>query len=272
MLHLSAYVNVSYFFGGDDKDKLKLKDKVKISYVEKKKPAQESTAKKPKQIVEQRMKKTEKPKDPRFLGAQDHATKKETKAKNPNTTAKKAGPKGNSQQQRKLKFSTKPRTPNTKKKIGKGKRKSIQEQQDTIRDLMPSVQELYGQMDAGYQDYIDEDLEESNVIDLNTSNFRFLGYVSQLRQAIQMTWIYPNEAVARRLEGKVGLKFRINKDGSTERVEVVQSSGYTVLDEAIVSAIKLASPFAPLPQEVTGEYKVFAGTFYYTLGNMFRAH
>ncbi len=73
-----------------------------------------------------------------------------------------------------------------------------------------------------------------------------------LRQRIERAKRYP--ALARRLgmEGTVHVEFRIARDGSVEGVKVAKSSGYPVLDEASVQAIKRA---APLPI-VTGKILV----------------
>jgi TonB family protein len=268
-IHFLTYVNIQYFSEGQKENLSQKTDKVKIRYVEKKKETDDDKLAK-KQVVETPMQKTEKPKEADYLGAQDHIAKEQTKVKNPNTMAMQAGPKGNSD-----KTASIPPAAKQQLKIAEsenGKRPAAKERREKMKQLLPSAQEMFGQVNAGYQDYIEDDLQEGDVVDLNTTNFRFLGYVTHLRQAIQLVWTYPQEAAMRGLEGKVLLQFRIKKDGTTEQVKVVQSSGYTVLDQSIVSAIKLASPFAPLPNDVQGESKVFAGVFHYTLSGMYRAH
>ena len=42
----------------------------------------------------------------------------------------------------------------------------------------------------------------------------------------------------------------MRSDGSLEKVRVVRSSGFPVLDDAAVRIVKLASPFAPFPPEI----------------------
>ena len=80
-----------------------------------------------------------------------------------------------------------------------------------------------------------------------------------------MVWIYPSEAVRRGLQGAVQLEMVIEKDGRVSRVRIVQSSGYTSLDENMVKTIKLASPFAPLPKTWGKERLVVTGSFHYIL-------
>ena len=60
---------------------------------------------------------------------------------------------------------------------------------------------------------------------------------------------YPEEARGR-LYGKVRITLSISADGTLANVEVDQSSGHDVLDKAAVRIAKLASPFAPFPEEI----------------------
>ena len=76
----------------------------------------------------------------------------------------------------------------------------------------------------------------------------------------------------RGIEGTVGLQFSINKKGNTTRVKVVESSGYNELDQAIVNAIRLASPFAPLPDSFNQEKLTVTGSFSYVLSTWGAAH
>jgi len=48
---------------------------------------------------------------------------------------------------------------------------------------------------------------------------------------------YPLEAVRRKLEGVVVLRLRINAVGKVESVEVIESSGHRVLDQAAIDAV-----------------------------------
>lgn len=71
-----------------------------------------------------------------------------------------------------------------------------------------------------------------------------------LRQRIENAKHYP--AMARRLgmEGTVHVEFQIARDGSIETLNVVKSSGYPLLDEASVQAIKRAAPLPIVPGKI----------------------
>jgi len=61
---------------------------------------------------------------------------------------------------------------------------------------------------------------------------------------------YPAEARKRKLYGSLRLMVAIAPDGSLEKVELLESSGHTTLDDAAIRIVKLAAPFAPFPDEL----------------------
>ena len=117
----------------------------------------------------------------------------------------------------------------------------------------------------GYQDFIPDDLASGATIDISTSEYRYIGYFSNLRKAIELAWNYPAQAVRHGQKGVVRLRFAIAADGTASKIKVMQSSGHRLLDVAIVDAIRLASPFSPLPQGFEREQLTITGSFHYIL-------
>ncbi len=60
--------------------------------------------------------------------------------------------------------------------------------------------------------------------------------------AIERTKNYPRIARERGIEGVVRLRFRLASSGTVEKIEIVQSSGYAVLDDASIRAVYRAAP------------------------------
>lgn len=61
---------------------------------------------------------------------------------------------------------------------------------------------------------------------------------------------YPAEARRAGIYGTLRMLVVLKKDGSVKNVSILESSGSTVLDDAAIRIIRLASPFAPFPQEM----------------------
>lgn len=280
------------------KSTTKLED-VKVNVVTKKKPADANKGKDPDKILETPLAKTAAPKVPSRLGAQDHATEKETKVsdKIPRPKAADPGQLGRDLKTQKAQERPSPQTaeqpkPMTKpqpltmtpKKTAEADRpksniliapdgtvivpgQERMKPRNKYESLMPSSRELQNQVAAGYQDHVEDEVETGDKIDLNTTNFRFIGYFTSIRKAFELVWVYPSEAVRRGLQGETHVEFTIEKNGSVSKIRVVESSGHKILDVAVVEALRLASPFGPLPPGYNKERLTIVGSFRYVLTN-----
>lgn len=65
---------------------------------------------------------------------------------------------------------------------------------------------------------------------------------------------YPQEAVEKKLYGKLRLYVSLKPDGSVEETRVLRSSGHEVLDEAAIHIVELAAPFSPFPNSMRESY------------------
>lgn len=287
LIHFGSYKSLGRFpvrSGGNARNTLK--NQVKVRIVEKSKTQNRTTKKKndAKKILEAKQIPTEPPKKPAFLGHVDHRAEKDMRLPNkmPLEKAKDPGPQGtphppasqvtgSTHSQPKMTHNA-PEAPEKKPLLTSSLGNiSIQKDRKNPRNvyesLLPSqAADLPGQLNAGFQDHLDEDLPVGDRIDLNTSEYRYIGYFTAMRKAIELVWNYPPEASRRGLQGEVSLEFAIGKDGRTSHIRVLKSSGYEILDRAIISAIKLASPFAPLPQGFGKNKLVITGSFRYILG------
>jgi protein TonB len=132
--------------------------------------------------------------------------------------------------------------------------------------MLPSkMQDLAGQVDAGYQDYVDDKVDEGDRIDINTTEYRYIGYFTSMRKSIELVWIYPDDAVRRGMQGETVLEFAIDKTGRVSRIRIVKSSGYEILDKNMVATLRMASPFSPLPVGWKKSRIIVTGSFRYVL-------
>lgn len=61
---------------------------------------------------------------------------------------------------------------------------------------------------------------------------------------------YPSEARKQKIYGQLRLVVSLLPDGSVHSIEVLQSSGHRVLDDAAIRIVRLAAPFAAFPPEL----------------------
>lgn len=87
-------------------------------------------------------------------------------------------------------------------------------------------------------------------VSASTREFEWAGYVGDWVRRVERigNLNYPDEVRRRRLAGSLVLTVAVARDGSVQSIDVVRSSGQPLLDEAAIRTVRLAQPFAPLPQ------------------------
>lgn len=61
---------------------------------------------------------------------------------------------------------------------------------------------------------------------------------------------YPKKATKNNVYGSLELLVSILPNGELNEIRLIESSGHLVLDKAAISIVKMASPFAPFPEEM----------------------
>ena len=87
-------------------------------------------------------------------------------------------------------------------------------------------------------------------VSANTREYEYAAYMRAWVARVERigNLNYPDEARRRSLEGQLVMTVAVRRDGSIERVDIVQASGHPILDEAAVRIVRLAEPFAPIPE------------------------
>lgn len=78
-------------------------------------------------------------------------------------------------------------------------------------------------------------------------------YIAAIQEQIINSAYYPQDAKELGWEGSVKLSLLITCDGQLKDARIVQSSGYSMLDEAALETVKNQSPYSPFPKEINLE-------------------
>jgi protein TonB len=90
-------------------------------------------------------------------------------------------------------------------------------------------------------------------------------YMTLLKARIYYVWKYPENAVLKGEQGKVGISFILNEKGELVDIKIIESSGSQSLDSAAMDAVKQASPFGSLSLENNDNSLKITGHFCYVL-------
>lgn len=111
--------------------------------------------------------------------------------------------------------------------------------------------------------------KKEKTITLDTEEFKYLSYLERLKNRIEFIWKYPEVARVNRLQGDLYIKFSILKNGRLGNTQILHSSGYKILDDAAIQALRNSDPFWSLPESWDMEELTITGHFIYYLGGMY---
>lgn len=119
---------------------------------------------------------------------------------------------------------------------------------DALVERSMQMARLASELDRQAQEYAKR--PKRKFISANTREYAYANYMAAWVARVERVGNlnYPDEARRNNLEGSLVLTVAINKDGSLERIDVIRSSGQTVLDDAAQRIVELSAPFSPVPR------------------------
>lgn len=90
-------------------------------------------------------------------------------------------------------------------------------------------------------------------------------YLMEVFKKIDSGKEYPKMALKLEQQGKVEVEFSIQSDGKVEDIHIRKGSGFRLLDDAAVEAIRKASPFPPIPESLKQQKISASITLLFTL-------
>ncbi len=108
-------------------------------------------------------------------------------------------------------------------------------------------------------------------VTLDTDEFKFMSYNRWLKVKVESILKYPELAAQTGVQGTLYIKFDILKDGSLGDLELLKTSGYRILDDEALRAIRASAPFQPLPDDwKMDRYSIRAAVMFYLSGAFIR--
>ncbi len=83
---------------------------------------------------------------------------------------------------------------------------------------------------------------------IDPQNIKYSSYLAHLRYKIDSVWQYPPFAQKEGIEGRLTLRFSLDRAGTLVGVNILQDSGHPILDRESLRTIREAAPFNPIPK------------------------
>lgn len=144
----------------------------------------------------------------------------------------------------------------------KAKPKEIEETTNFKKKFTPEMlAQQISEVSTELTDLMARQISTKKVAYVNTINahkYQAAAYEKSWQDKVQRigNMNYPEAARNGKLSGSLELSVGINTDGSLYRVDILRSSGHKELDEAAINIVKLAAPYAKLPEGVRDEVDI----------------
>ncbi|MFK7863548.1 MAG: energy transducer TonB [Pseudohongiellaceae bacterium] len=124
-------------------------------------------------------------------------------------------------------------------------------------DLSVAIASLQAQLDRQRQEYARRP-RKYTISSASTKKSQDALYLDTWRRRIEAVGNinYPDQARRDRLYGSLRLLVAILPDGQVDDIQILQSSGHNILDQAAINIVEMASPFAPFPEEMLADVDI----------------
>ena len=147
---------------------------------------------------------------------------------------------------------------------GENLRKPREERAANLARLFPSPGNM-ARLEESYRKKYSQEVEEGETKSLNTDDIQFGSFLRRFETAVYGVWNYPQEAARLGIEGMTPVKITFNRKGEIEQVELLESSGSTILDNEVLRTLHHIGPIGSFPKGYTKDKFNLIAFFQYGL-------
>lgn len=124
-------------------------------------------------------------------------------------------------------------------------------------EFSDSIASLQAQLDLHRQAYAKRP-RRYTISSASTREDRDALYMDNWRKKIEAVGNlnYPQQASANSLYGTLRVLVALRPDGSVNEIKIMRSSGYPILDSAVIRIVQLAAPFEPFPDGMSQDVDI----------------
>jgi len=152
---------------------------------------------------------------------------------------------------------------NESKSVQQPKESSIINKSISKEDILASAIEISAS-DATLSSQLSnfEKQPKRKYIGARTKEYKYALYAEAWRQKVETlgNMNYPEEAREKKFSGQLRMTVSLKSDGRIDNIEINQSSGFRILDDAAKRIVELGAPYAPFPEDIRKEVDILSIT------------
>ena len=109
------------------------------------------------------------------------------------------------------------------------------------------------------------DVARGDTVWMDSQQDLLYSFMRRFRTNIYNVWNYPSSAAQKRQQGACLLRITIDRRGNISDVQLLESSGYQILDDEAITAVRQGATYGPLPRAFPHEELKIMAFFDYRL-------
>ena len=134
---------------------------------------------------------------------------------------------------------------------------------ETLTQISPQAM---AQIESDWRQKYRKDIERGDTVWMDTQQDLLISFMRRFRNNIYGVWNYPESARRQNQQGSCLLRITVDRDGNVTDVKLMESSGYRVLDDEAMRAVRQGATYGPLPRAYPNEYLHIMALFNYQMG------
>jgi len=140
---------------------------------------------------------------------------------------------------------------------------------------LPDLKELtrispttLAQIESDWRSKYRQDVEQGDTVWMDSQQDLLASFMRRFRDNIYNVWNYPAPAIERMLQGTCLLRITVDRRGNVLGVDLLESSGSSLLDEEAMTAVRQGASYGPLPRAYPHDALKIMAFFQYRLGGV----
>jgi periplasmic protein TonB len=139
----------------------------------------------------------------------------------------------------------------------------------TLTQISP---ETLAQIESDWRRKYRADIERGDTVWMDTQQDLLISFMRRFRDNIYGVWNYPDAAARRDQQGTCLVRITVDRSGNVTDVILLESSGYRVLDEEAMRAVREGASYGPLPRAYPHEDLKIMAFFQYRMSGVKRTY
>jgi protein TonB len=131
---------------------------------------------------------------------------------------------------------------------------------ETLTQISPQAM---AQIERDWRRKYRADVERGDTVWMDTQQDLLISFMRRFRNNIYGVWNYPEPARRVGQQGSCLLRITVDRNGNVTDVSLMESSGYRVLDDEAIRAVRKGASYGPLPRAYPNEYLHIMAFFQY---------